>query len=210
MMPARKIEILEDRLLLVEGRDELNLFTQLIEDCFKNRPAIQVLDIGGKTGLGDNLKAVRGLSASRPSLRSIGIVRDSDASAVSSFRSVCASVRDASFAPPSAHAKFSNASPSIGIFMVPDGSTPGAIETICRNSVQGDMAATCVDEYINCLNAHNALKSNVPDKTFTHAYLAATSNPVARVGEGALQGVWDFQSPAFVDLRTFLHDLASR
>ena len=209
-MPARKIEILEDRLLLVEGRDELNLFERLIEDCFKNQSAIQVLDIGGKTTLGQNLKTVRALSAARPSLRSVGIVRDSDASAVSSFRSVCDSVRDAPFSPPSAHAKFSNADPSIGIFMVPGGSTPGSIETICRNSVQGNMAAKCVDEYINCLNAHNALKSNIPDKTFTHAYLAAMNDPVARVGEAALQGVWNFHSPAFGDLRDFVHDLASR
>ena len=210
MMPARKIEILEDRLLLVEGRDELNLFEQLIKTCFKHKPGIQVLDIGGKTTLGRNLKTVRTLAVSRPSLRSIGIVRDSDVSATNSFRSVCASVRGAPFTPPPAHANFSDASPSIGIFIVPDGSRPGAIETICRGSVQGDMAAKCVDKYIDCLNTHNALKSNIPDKTFTHAYLAATRDPAARVGEGALQGAWDFQSPAFANLRQFIHDLASR
>lgn len=63
---------------------------------------------------------------------------------------------------------------------------------------------------MECLETRNALKSNIPDKTFTHAYLAATSDPVARVGEGALQGVWDFPSPAFASLRRFIHDLASR
>lgn len=80
----------------------------------------------------------------------------------------------------------------------------------CRSSVQGDMAAKCVDAYIDCLTSHNALKSTIPDRTFTHAYLAATCDPVARVGEGALQGVWDFQSPAFANLCKFIHDLASR
>ena len=63
---------------------------------------------------------------------------------------------------------------------------------------------------MDCLEEHDALKSNNPDKTFTHAYLAATSDPVARVGEGALQGVWNFQSPAFANLRNFIQDLASR
>jgi hypothetical protein len=33
-------------------------------------------------------------------------------------------------------------------------------------------------------------------------------NPVARVGEGALQGVWDFASPAFAPLARFLHQFA--
>lgn len=209
MTSTRKMEILEDRLLLVEGRDELNLFNQLIDNCFQSSPGIQILDIGGKTTLGQNLKTVRTLAMSQPSLRSIGIVRDSDANAADSFRSVCVSVRDAPFTPPPAHASFSNASPSVGIFMVPDGTSSGAIETICRSSVQGDEVANCEDEYINCLNARNALKSNNEDKTFTHAYLAAMSDPVARVGEGALQGVWNFQSPVFADLRKFIKDLAS-
>ena len=212
MTPARNlgIQISEDRLLLVEGRDEFHLFKQLIKTCFSGRPGIQVMDIGGKTTLGRNLRTVYTAALSRSSLRAIGIVRDADTNATASFRSVRGSVQQAGYTPPSIHAKFSNASPAIGIFMVPDGSRSGAIETICRSSVQGDRVAKCVDEYINCLNARNALKSTIPDKTFTHAYLAASSDPVARVGEGALQGVWDFQSPAFADLRKFIDDLASR
>ena len=47
------------------------------------------------------------------------------------------------------------------------------------------------------------------DKTFAHAYLAATDDPVARVGEGALRGAWDFDSDAFADLSAFLRQLLS-
>ena len=76
------------------------------------------------------------------------------------------------------------------MFIVPDGSQPGAIETLCRRSVAGEAAAKCVADYMECLTTNNALKSKNPDKTFTHAYLAAMEDPVARVGEGALQKVW--------------------
>jgi hypothetical protein len=211
-MPARerRIEISEDLLLLVEGRDEFHLFEQLIESCFSYTPGIQVMDIGGKTTLGRNLKTVYAAALSRPSLRAIGVVRDADASAAASFQSVRDSVQQAGYTPPPTHAEFSDASPSIGIFIAPDGSAPGAIETICRRSVQEEEAARCADAYIDCLETHNALKSDLPDKAFTHAYLAATSDPVARVGEGALQGVWNFQSPAFANLREFVYNLASR
>ena len=211
-MPARerRIEISQDLLLLVEGRDESHLFGKLIEACFSDNSQIQVMDIGGKTTLGRNLKAVHTIALSRSSLRSIGIVRDADADAAASFKSVCDSVRQAGYTPPPAHANFSDTSPSIGIFIVPDGNEPGAIETICRCSVQNEDAARCVEAYMECLETHDALKSNIPDKTFAHAYLAATRDPVARVGEGALQGVWNFQSPAFANLRQFIHDLASR
>lgn len=209
-MPAPKIEILEDRLLLVEGRDELNLLGELIKACFNYKPGIQVLDIGGKTTLGRNLKTVHTLAPSRPSLRTIGIVRDADKKPVDSFKSVCDSVKETGYMPPSTHAEFSDASPSIGVFIVPDGSSLGAIETICRRSVQGEVVARCVEEYMDCLRTHDALKSEIPDKTFAHAYLAALRDPVARVGEGAKQGVWDFQSPAFDDLRKFVCDLAAK
>ena len=47
------------------------------------------------------------------------------------------------------------------------------------------------------------------DKTFAHAYLAAMGDPVARLGEGARQGVWDFTSPAFSELSGFLRSLAA-
>ena len=60
-MPARerRIEISQDLLLLVEGRDESHLFGKLIEACFNdNRTQIQVMDIGGKTTLGRRLRAV--------------------------------------------------------------------------------------------------------------------------------------------------------
>ena len=211
-MPARErgIEISEDLLLLVEGRDEFHLFEQLVESCFSDRPGIQVMDIGGKTTLGRNLKTVHTAARSRPSLRAIGIVRDADASAAASFQSVRDHVQQADYTPPPTHAEFSDKSPSIGIFIVPDGSAPGAIETVCRRSAQDAEAARCVAAYMDCLEEHDALNSNNPDKTFTHAYLAATSDPVARVGEGALQSVWNFQSPAFANLRNFIQDLASR
>ena len=94
------------------------------------------------------------------------------------------------------------------MFIVPDGSQPGAIETLCRRSVEGEDAAKCTDEYMECLKTHDALQSKNADKTFAHAYLAAMEDPVARIGEGAQQGVWDFQSPAFDALSQFVRDLS--
>ena len=127
----KSLEIQERQLLLVEGKDEVNLFGRLIKDC-------------------------------------------------------------------------------LGVFIVPDSSRTGAIETLCRRSVDGEAAAVCVEEYLECLKTRDALRSSNPDKTFAHAYLAAMEDPVARVGEGALQGVWNFQSTAFDALSQFVRDLAAK
>ena len=205
----KPLEIQANRLLLVEGKDEVNLLGRLIKDCLKDDgQGIQILDVGSKDNFRPNLMAIKIAAQSETTLHSIGIIRDADDNPKGSFDSVCSSLRSAGYEPPAAHAEFSNATPSIGVFIVPDGTQPGAIETLCRRSVAGEAAAKCVDDYMECLTTNNALKSKNPDKSFTHAYLAAMEDPVARVGEGALQKVWDFQSPAFGALSQFVRDLS--
>ena len=205
----RGTRIRSDRLLLVEGRDEVNLFDALMKHCLDAEPAVQVIDAGGKDRLPNNLRALSTAAAARPSLRAIGVVRDADDDAAGAFGSVCDHIRNVGYEPPAVHGEFSVATPSIGVFIVPDGEAPGAVETLCRRSRAGDDVSGCVDEYMKCLHEHEAMRSTNVDKTFAHAYLAAMGDPVARVGEGALQGVWDFGSPAFSELSGFLRRLAA-
>lgn len=206
-----RLEILSDRLLLVEGKDEANLFNALmIKQRIGAEAGVRIIDAGGVDKFPGNLSAIRTAARARPPIRSIGVVRDADHDAAGAFGSVCAHLRNTGYAPPAAHGEFSGAVPSIGVFIVPDGAEPGAMETLCRRSVEGTDGAKCVDAYLECLERDGALSSNRPDKSFAHAWLAAARNPVARVGEGARSGVWDFGSPAFAPLSRFLRDLASQ
>ena len=209
-----KLEIVADRLLLVEGRDEANLFDALVRRRFggERRSEIQVIPAGGKDKFSGNLRAIALASRNVRDIgevRAIGAVRDADDDAVGAFRSICGHLRQAGYAPPAAHGGFSGATPAVGVFIVPDGDTPGAVETLCRRSCEGDAASGCVEGYMSCLDEHGAMRSGNRDKTFAHAYLAATDDPVARVGEGALQGAWNFDSDAFADLSAFLRELLS-
>ena len=205
-----KLKIDADRLLLVEGRDEVNLFKALLKHCLDNKSEIQVIDAGGINKFPVNLKAIHESVRARPSFQSLGVVRDADDNADSAFRSICDHLRKAGYTPPAVRGEFSDAVPSSGVFIVPGESDRGAIETLCRRSVEDTDLARCVDEYIKCLQGHNVLHSRNVDKSFAHAYLAAMSNPMARVGEGAQSGVWDFESPGFTALSRFLRDLASQ
>ena len=203
-----KLEIVADRLLLVEGRDEVNLFDALIRHRFgeERRSEIQVVDAGGRDRFPGNLNAIA-LASRNVRVRAVGAVRDADDDAGGAFRSVCGHLSNAGYAPPTVHGGFSGATPAVGVFIVPDGDAPGAIETLCRRSREGDAASGCVEDYMSCLDGRGAMRSGNRDKTFAHAYLAATDDPVARVGEGALQGAWDFDSDAFADLSAFLREL---
>ena len=205
-----KLEIVADRLLLVEGRDEANLFDAFIEHRFggERRSEIQIIAAGGKNKFSGNLNAIARASRN-VRVRAIGAVRDADDDAGGAFRSVCDHLSNAGYEPPAAHGGLSDATPAVGVFIVPDGDTPGAVETLCRRSREGDAVSGCVEGYMSCLHEHGAMRSGNRDKTFAHAYLAATDDPVARVGEGALQGAWDFDSDAFADLSAFLRQLLS-
>ena len=206
-------------MLLVEGKDEENLLRALITAYAPENPSlagIQIRGAGGKDGFPAEVEAVR-IAAIRRSeesdepLHAIGILRDADHDAAAAFQSVEGAVRRAGLKPPARHGQFSDAKPSIGIFVVPDGASPGAIESLCRRSVERTRAARCAEEYLACLAEDGSRRSAAwTGKAFAHAYLASRPNPVARVGEGAQAGAWEFSHPEFAALRTFVAELARR
>ena len=132
------------------------------------------------------------------------MIRDADENTDDAFRSICNHLRSVGYEPPTAHGGFSDIKPAVGVFITPDGNWHGAIETLCRRSREGDTVSGCVEDYMSCLDGRGAIRSENRDKTFVHAYLAARDDPLAWVGEGALQGAWDFESDAFSDLSAFL------
>lgn len=205
---APRLKISADRLLLVEGRDEANLFGALLRHCLGAvwQQEIQIVEAGGRNAFRGNVATIRAEAESRP-LRVIGVVRDADRDARGALQSVCNALRMAGYNPPAIHGDVSNGNPRVGVFIVPDGRAPGAIETLCRRSVAGRAAGDCVEAFIDCLKEQGTLHSRNEDKTFTHAWLAAGADPVARVGEGAQQGAWDFDSEAFGELTAFLRRL---
>ena len=113
--PGRtKLEIRADRLLLVEGRDEVNLFEAFIRHSLVDGPDIQVIDVGGKDKtFRRNLKAIQIASLAVPTLRAIGVVRDADCNARGAFESICSGIRSANYEPPESHGEFSHSVPAI-------------------------------------------------------------------------------------------------
>ena len=204
-----KLRIESDSILLVEGQDEVNLFNAVIEHCLGDTAAIQVIEAGGVSKFPGNLQAIEIAAQERPTFRSIGVVRDADDNPAGAFQSVCHHLYSVGYQAPESHGEFSDALPAVGVFIVPDGSEHGAVETLCRRSVEDSISAGCVRQYLECLKEHHAMESSNPGKTFAHAYLAAMHEPLARVGEGAKQGVWNFGSSAFRNVICFLRELSS-
>ena len=196
-------------LLLVEGKDEEQFFSALLESDLPGTASdCQVLALG-KDRFRPRLLGLA-IHIRGSSVKSIGVVRDADEHAGRALQSVCDALAGAGFAKPAAHSEIVGTNPRIGVFVMPDGQNPGALEAHCRRSVETRRAGSCVTEYLDCLKDREGwgvtAERNTAqrDKAFVHAYLASRQDPVARTGEGAKQGVWDFRHEAFRPVTEFL------
>jgi len=197
------------RLLLVEGEDERRLVETLLrQDDLVQVPEIQVVMCWGVTRLRAVLAVLRDDAAFRDVL-DVGVVRDADDDPAAAFQSAADAVK--SVLPgvgPTAHGEFAEAGGvRRGIFVVPDGVSPGALEDLCLLSVDGDPAVPCVGEYIKCVT-EAGFKPRPLGKARTHAFLASRERPYLRLGEAAEAKVWDLGHPVWNPLKDFLRDLA--
>ena len=213
MTPSgRNFRVKCERLLLVEGRDEYHLFEALMERCLGDLAAeVQVVEAGGRTRFQARIDAIlRDADTRGVTLRAVGVVRDADTDGAAAWNSVCDAVNRAGLQAPGDHGDFSDGPPDVGVLIIPDAHGQGALETLCVRSVAETPAGDCVERYLACLENSDVLKSTNRDKSFAHAWLAGSPDPVARVGEGAKQGRWNFDHPAFAPLIQFVQRLAER
>lgn len=204
-----QVRVVSAHLLLVEGKDEYSLVTKLTQRRLaESAGGVQIVEAGGRTLFEARIRAILQDAVRRKvTLRAVGVIRDADTNARAAWDSVHGALTRAGLQAPRTHGDFSNGRPGVGIFIVPDGRAPGAIETLCRQSVSGMPGVDCVERYLTCLKKARALESGNEDKSFTHAWLASRRDPVARVGEAALQGKWNFEHEAFAPLGRFIERL---
>lgn len=206
-----QVRVESEHLLLVEGKDEYNLFTELTKRRLaESAGGVQIVEAGGRTLFEARIRAIlQDAARRRVTLRAVGVIRDADTNARAAWDSVHGALTRAGLQAPRTHGDFSDGHPGVGIFIVPDGRAQGALETLCVRSLAETPGSDCVERYLACLRADGALESRNRDKSFAHAWLAGRRDPIARVGEAAQQGEWNFDHPAFAPLVHFIERLAN-
>ncbi|MDE0391473.1 MAG: hypothetical protein OXI57_05315 [Rhodospirillales bacterium] len=97
-----RLEVVENHLLLVEGRDETNLLTGLIRHCFadfEREVKVQIEEVGKESFRG-RFGALTRAARKTAAIQAIGIVRDADEDASGAFASVCSAVSSFDYVPP--------------------------------------------------------------------------------------------------------------
>jgi hypothetical protein len=194
----------KQRLLAVEGNDEVNFFEVLLTKIgiFDN---VDIRAIGGKDQFKVKLPAFR-IATGFNSLEKIAIIRDADDNANNTFKSVIGVLKSNGLKPPRKPGEFTGGNPSVGVFIIPDNSSEGMLEDLCLETVQDHPAIKCVDTFINCTQDLSEPPKNVA-KARVQAYLAAKPTIAPSLGVGAQKGYWDFTSENLRPLIYFLEQL---
>lgn len=198
-----QVSIQQAKLLVVEGNDDARLFNALLRHI--DVSGIQVVDAGGKDNIRQTLRVITqspGFSA----VSSIGVVRDADVNADSALQSVQGALRAANLPSPDAPLSLAGTDLRVAVLIAPYGKPSGAIEDVCFESVAGDAAMGCAQDYLNCIkdSVAEAEQPNNLRKAKAQAFLASRERPGLRLGEAAEAGYWDFEHAAFEPFKRLL------
>ena len=216
-------DVTSDTLLLVEGVDDAKFFDAFLRHGL-NAHNVQVARVGDKDSFRPFLTTTLNNAEKFANLRRLGIIRDADTSAEAALTSLRSSLSDAQMpAPERPWGVAQSGDLRVSIALMPDVSSNGNLEELCIRAIE-DPLLECIDNYIDCITSTgHPIADNRLAKARVFAYLApgpvATSSarssdtvrrraPGLRLGDSAEAGVWDWNSPAFAQVRRFLLDLA--
>lgn len=203
-LPKPKIENFT-RVLVVEGYSDQLFYLAILKQLGKEGQVF-VKEFGGKDNLKEKLETfvTPQLLAEKTHL---AVIVDADLSAEGSYTSLRNRLATLTGQDIQPAGQWTNGSPRIGIFIAPDATSPGEIETLVWRawSALPPHAAMKghVEHYIAQMRAagHSA---HSPDKGLLGALLAILNDEDPRLGPGAREGIFDFTTAEFASLRQFL------
>ncbi len=199
------IEICENKLLLVEGQDEVNFFEKLCAHW--NINGYQIVPVGGKDQFPKKFPPlIKSPGFSDPGgarVTHLAVIRDQDGD--NAFESIANIIRKCDLLPPENEGFYSTGRPKVGVFIMPGNTIKGTmLEDLCLKTQENHPAMLCVNEFAACISQlDESPNDNVLSKTKAYAFLAAQPKPVNSIGLGAQRRYWDFDSPHLDELKVF-------
>lgn len=202
------IEITQNNLLLVEGKEDQLFFDALIRH--QNLQNIQIISYEGTPNLRPFLKGVLVKSPGfRDRVKSLGIVRDADTNASSTFQSICDALQNAGLSVPNRVLEPAGHNPQITIMVIPHESPYGMLEDLCLKAVIDDPSINCMEQYFQCLQQLSSSTPNNISKAKVQVFLASRHEPGKRLGEAAQAGYWPWDNGVFETAKSFLQQIVS-
>lgn len=195
------IKIEQPNVLIGEGREDEQFFRAFIDHLGLHK--IQVLPIGGKTQLRQNLKALT-LSPSFTDVKSLGITRDANNDPSAAFQSIRDALSDLKLPVPNSPLVPVGNQPRVAVMILPKKNQPGMLEDLCLKSVENTVTTLCVNQYFDCLQKQKIPLPLNMSKAKTQVFIASKPKAGLRLGEAAQAGYWPWDNQAFDQLKKFL------
>ncbi len=204
---AAQISVEQPRLLVVEGVSEAHLFSALFAHIAEKDGVrlddVQIINVGGRDNIRRDIQVIVN-DRNFGMVSAIGVVRDADDSADDALRSVQGALRAAGLPAPGASLSVAGDNPKVAALILPHGRSSGALEDVCLESVSGDPAMGCVQDYFRCIESRLAAQPNNLSKAMAQAFLASRERPGLPLGLAAYRDYWDFEHSAFDALKEFV------
>ena len=192
--------ITTEKLLLVEGKDELNGYVGLRDMLGLDGIDIRVFD--GTENLKGVLRGLPSVEGFR-GLVSLGIVRDAEEDYKRALQRVQSALGNAGLPVPEKALAPKGEKPRVVFLINPDGKASGSLDDVCVESVKGDSRMECVELFVDCLERIGKKPKKVA-KTRSQAFIASCEQPELSLGVAMKAGYFPLNDAAFEPARRLL------
>ena len=209
-MESKKIQIQNQKLLLVEGKDDEVFFKAFLEK--KNINEIQVISSDGNRQLQQLFPIIK-KTPGFDKVTSLAVIHDADTDPCKAFQSICSVLKNNGMNIPDKLGKFILGTPKVGVFIIPDGKSEGNLESLCLSTVESKNIIKCIDLFMDCIkkSSKNSSSRYKPpkniDKARCRAFLSAMEEDTSSLGIATQKSYWDLNSEKLNPLLHFLKEL---
>lgn len=195
------IEIQEEKVILVEGDDEVNYFTAFLK--FLDIKGVQCIPLYGKDSLKDKLTVIVQMP-NFGNIKKLGIERDADDNPKGTYDSICDALRVNNLSIPSRCIEVVGNNPEVCVMVIPSQDSKGMLEDLCLKAISSDRAYNCCEEFLACCIGKGMKIDSHTSKVKIQVYLASRPELVNSLGLGAKKHYFPFNHIAFKDVNNFL------
>ena len=199
------------KLVLVEGKDELNLVKVLLKfflgESFDRE--IKIEDIGGSSQFACKLPALVKTTGFIEFVEIIAIVRDAENNLAATYESIKGSLEKVGLSCPQQIGTFTQETPSVGIYLMPDNKRAGMMEDLFLEAHKDNPIMDCVNKYMKCLEDKDVTQPNNISKAKSQAFLAGMQEPTRNLGVAACKGYWNLENESLKGFLNFIEHFAN-
>ena len=200
----QNLSIQKSKVLVVEGKDEVILFGAILK-VLRLHDGVQIFDTKGKTRFPEFMDGFA-RHADFSIVKSIGVVQDADEDASGRFQSVCSKMKELKISVPSSPGVFIDGETHrVGVFITPNNSDVGCLETTVLRAIADKDWMPCVDTFKDCVAANGGKSFSIKD--VARAAMIALDASEHHMGRAAEAGKFDFEHAAFTEISSFLKSL---